>query len=205
MHKDSPVSETVFPLFWGDQVFASQIKTKEELYRVTPTLVSGSVLSLPSLVQSQTPDQCIKTVQYPKQFFPLFLGDQVFASQIKTKEELYRVTPTLVSGSVLSLQSQTPDQHIETVQCPKQFILFFGDQEWNQLLWKSAFRHPCTFCTKSNARSEHEVSPVSKTILHLFWGTKSLHHRSTLNKSYVRQKLAVWCPYTLGRWHCTYK
>ena len=98
---------------------------------MTPTLVSGSVLSLPSLVQSQTPDQRIKTVQYPKQFFPFF-GDQVFASQIKTKEELYRVTPTLVSGSVLSLpslvQSQTPDQHIETVQCPKQFILFFGDQ-----------------------------------------------------------------------------
>ena len=74
MHKDSPVSETVFPLFLGDQVFASQIKTKEELYRVTPTLVSGSVLSLPSLVQSQTPDQRIKTVQYPKQFFPFFWG-----------------------------------------------------------------------------------------------------------------------------------
>ena len=104
---------------------------------MTPTLVSGSVLSLPSLVQSQTPDQRIRTVQYPKQFFPLFLGDQVFASQIKTKEELYRVTPTLVSGSVLSLQSQTPDQHIETVQCQKQFILFFGDQGGNQLLWKS--------------------------------------------------------------------
>ena len=154
---------------------------------MTPTLVSGSVLSLPSLVQSQTPDQRIKTVQYPKQFSPFF-GDQVFASQIKTKEELYRVTPTLVSGSVLSLQSQTPDQHIETVQCQKQFILFFGDQGGNQLLWKSLSD---TFCTKSNARSEHEVSPVSKTILHLFWGTKSLHHRSTLNKSYVRQKLAV--------------
>ena len=68
------VSKTVFSSFLGDQVFASQIKTKEEFYRVTPTLVSGSVLSHPSLVQSQTPDQRLKTVQCPKQFFPLFLG-----------------------------------------------------------------------------------------------------------------------------------
>ena len=68
------VSKTVFSSFLGDQVFASQIKTKEEFYRVTLTLVSRSVLSHPSLVQSQTPDQRLKTVQCPKQFFPLFLG-----------------------------------------------------------------------------------------------------------------------------------
>ena len=63
-----------FILFFGDPVFKSQIKTKEELYRAILTLVSGSVLSHPSLVQSQTPDQRIKTVQYPKQFFPFFGG-----------------------------------------------------------------------------------------------------------------------------------
>ena len=101
------------------------------MYRATLTLVSGSVLSHPSLVQSQIPDQRIKIVQYPKQFFLFLGGDQVFASQIKTKEELYRVTPTLVSESVLSLpslvQSQTPDQRIKTVQYPKQFFpLFWG-------------------------------------------------------------------------------
>ena len=190
--------------FFWDQVFASQIKTKEELCRVKPTPLQVSFKSPISCTKSNT-WSAFKDSPVSEAVFSSFFGDQVFASQIKTKEELYRVTPTLVSGSVLSLQSQTPDQHIETVQCQKQFILFFGDQGGNQLLWKSAFRHPCTFCTKSNARSEHEVSPVSKTILHLFWGTKSLHHRSTLNKSYVRQKLAVWCPYTLGRWHCTYK
>ena len=72
-HKDSPVSKTVFSSFFGDQVFASQIKTKEELWRVKPTLCR-SAISHPSLVQSQTPDQRIKTVQCPKQFFPLFLG-----------------------------------------------------------------------------------------------------------------------------------
>ena len=63
-----------FILFFGDPVFASQIKTKEDLYRATLTLVSRSVLSHPSLVQSQIPDQRIKTVQYPKQFFPFFWG-----------------------------------------------------------------------------------------------------------------------------------
>ena len=45
------------------------------------------------LHKSQTPDQRIKTVQWPKQFI-LFFGDQVFASQIETKEELCRVKPT---------------------------------------------------------------------------------------------------------------
>ena len=65
-----------FILFFGDQVFASQIKTKEELYKATLTFVSGSVLSHPSLVQSQIPDQRIKIVQYPKQFFLFFGGSK---------------------------------------------------------------------------------------------------------------------------------
>ena len=36
-HKNSPVSETFLFSFLGDQVFASQIKTKEEIFWVTPT------------------------------------------------------------------------------------------------------------------------------------------------------------------------
>ena len=120
------MSKTVFSSFLGDQVFASQIKTKEELCRVKPTLCR-SALSHPSLVQSQTPDQRIKTVQFPKCFI-LFFRDQVFASQIKTKEELCRVKPTLCRSALSHpslVQSQTPDQRIKTAQFPKCFILSF--------------------------------------------------------------------------------
>ena len=64
------MSETVF--FWGggDQVLASQIKTKEEIFCVTVAAVQG-----------------------PKQFLFFFFGggDQVFASQIKTKREIWWV------------------------------------------------------------------------------------------------------------------
>ena len=75
VHKNSPVSETVLSLdpFFRNQVFTSQIKTKEEIFWATSPL-KGPALSLPSFVQIQTPDQCIKTVQCPKQFYLLFGG-----------------------------------------------------------------------------------------------------------------------------------
>ena len=74
VHKNSPVSETVLsldPIF--RKFFTSQIKTKEEIFWAKSPL-KGPALSLPSLIQSQTPDQCIKTVQCPKQFYLLFWG-----------------------------------------------------------------------------------------------------------------------------------
>ena len=43
VHKDSPVSETVLFLFSRDQVFASQIKTKEGICWVTPTPLWASL------------------------------------------------------------------------------------------------------------------------------------------------------------------
>ena len=66
--------------------------------------LKGPALSLPSLVQSKTPDQHIKTVQCPKQLYSFSFGDQVFASQIQTKEEVVLVTMPH-SGSALSLPS----------------------------------------------------------------------------------------------------
>ena len=48
---------------------------------------------LKSLGQSQTPNQQMKTAQCPKQFFfPSLFGNQVFVSQIKTKEEIVWAT-----------------------------------------------------------------------------------------------------------------
>ena len=95
-----------FILFFGDQVFASQIQNKEEIFWVTPT-IEGPALSLPSLGQSQTPDQHIKTVQCPKQLYSFSFGDQVFASQIQTKEEVVWVTPTPQGASFKSSFSCT--------------------------------------------------------------------------------------------------
>ena len=71
-HEDSTLSKTVFFMGGGDQVFASQIKTKEEIFLGDTNPLKGQLICLPSLVQSQTPDQHIKTVHCPKQFYPLF-------------------------------------------------------------------------------------------------------------------------------------
>ena len=75
VHKNSPVSETVLSLdpIFRNQVFTSQIKTKEEIFW-TKSPLKRPALSLPSFVQIETPDQCIKTVQCPKQFYLLFWG-----------------------------------------------------------------------------------------------------------------------------------
>ena len=89
-HKDSPVSEMVLPSFLGTKSLHHRSRLRKRLFGWQQPL-KGQASSLPSLVQSQTPDQCIKTVQFPKQFYLLF-GDQVFTSQIKTKEEIVWVT-----------------------------------------------------------------------------------------------------------------
>ena len=80
-------------------------------------------------MQSQTPDQCIMTVQCPKQFHSFFFRDQVFASQIKTMEEICWVT------------TPTP--------------------------LRVSFKSPIS-CTKSSTQSVHKDSPVSETVLFLF-------------------------------------
>ena len=93
VHKDSPVSETVLFLFSRDQVFASQIKTKEGICWVTPTPLWAS-LSLLGKVK-----HLISTRRQPNVrnsfFFPSLFGNQVFVSQIKAKEEIVWATMLL--------------------------------------------------------------------------------------------------------------
>ena len=78
-------------------------------------------------MQSQTSDQHVKTVQNPKQFYPLFWGPSLCI--IDQDQERDFLGDTNSKGPALSLpslvQSQTSDQHVKTVQCPKQFYPFF--------------------------------------------------------------------------------
>ena len=184
-HKDSPLSKTVLSSFLRTKSLHHRSRLRKRYFgwHQPP---ERPALCLPSIVQSQTPDQCIKTVHYPKQFYP-FWGGQVFASQFKTKKEMFWVTPipwrisfmfpisctksntsSALRGSPLSktvlssflrskslhhrsrlrkrffgwhqplewpalclpsfVQSQTPHQHLKTVQYPKQFypVYFLG-------------------------------------------------------------------------------
>ena len=142
---DSPVSETVLYLLFGDQVVASQIKTKEEICWVTPTPLRVSFKSPISCKKSNT-QSVHKDSPVSETVLFLFFRDQVFASQIKTKKEICWVTLTSLRAS---------------------------------------FKSPIS-CAKSNTWSVHYDSPVSKTVSFLFFlGTKSLHHRSRLWKRYV--------------------
>ena len=136
-HKDSPVAEAVYPLFWGPSLYITdRDRLRKRLGGHQP--VKGWAFSLPSLVQSQTSAQRIKTVQCPKQFL-LFFGEQVIATQIKTKEETFWWHRAL-KASALRLpslvQSLPSDQCINTVQCPKQFFLFWGTQSASQIKTK---------------------------------------------------------------------
>ena len=98
------------------------------------------------------------------------------------------------------MQSQTPDLCIMTVQCPKQFhsFFFFRGQVFapqiktmEEICWvtptplKASFKSPIPYA-KSNTQSAHKDNPESKIVLSsLFWGTKSLHHRSRLRKRFL--------------------
>ena len=89
VHKDSPVSEKVLFLFSRDQVCITDQDWGGDLLGDTNPFMG----QLKSLGQSQTPNQHMKTAQCPKQFFfPSLFGNQVFVSQIKTKEEIVWAT-----------------------------------------------------------------------------------------------------------------
>ena len=148
-----------FSSFVWDQIFASQIKTKEDIFLRWNWLPYGSALNSPCLVQSPLSVQCIKTVPWPNIqhtlciSFSSSLWDQVFASQIKTKEEFcwVKLTPLRISSKVTH-----------------------------------------NSCTKSTLCSANKDSPVAKTFstltafpFPLSCGTKSLHHRLRLRKSFV--------------------
>ena len=55
-----------FSSFLWDQIFASQIKTKEDIFLRWNWLPYGSALNSPCIVQSPLSVQCIKTVPWPK-------------------------------------------------------------------------------------------------------------------------------------------
>ena len=134
-------------------------KTKEDIFLRWNWLPYGSALNSPCLVQSPLSVQCIKTVPWPNIqhtlciSFSSSLWDQVFASQIKTKEEFcwVKLTPLRISSKVTH-----------------------------------------NSCTKSTLCSANKDSPVAKTFstltafpFPLSCGTKSLHHRLRLRKSFV--------------------
>ena len=122
-HKDSPVAKTIntltafpFPFFW-DQVFASQIETKEEIRWVKLTLLRVSS-KLPISFAESTLRSANKDGPVAKTFntltsFPFsFFRDQVFASQIKTKKEICWVKLT-----ALRVSSQSPISHTKSTLC----------------------------------------------------------------------------------------
>ena len=125
------MSETVLYSFLGTKSLHHRSRIRKTFSGWHQPL-KGPALSLPSLVQSPTPDQRIKTVQCPKQFYFLFLGTRSLHHRSGLRKRLFGWHQPL-KGPALSLpslvQSQTPDQHIKTVQCPKQLYSFsFGDQ-----------------------------------------------------------------------------
>ena len=66
-HKDSPLSKTVLSSFLRTKSLHQRSRLRKRYFgwHQPP---ERPPLCLPSLVQSQTPDQHLKTVQYPKQF-----------------------------------------------------------------------------------------------------------------------------------------
>ena len=182
MHKDSPVSETVLFLFFRDQVFASQIKSKKEICWVTLTSLRASFKSPISCAKSNTwslhyDSPVSKTVS-----FLFFFRDQVFAPLIKTMEEICWVTPTPLKASFKSpipyAKSNTQSVHKDN---PVSKISLFGgpslciiDQDWGRDFLgvtstplRVSFKSPIS-CTKSSTWSVHKDSPVSETVLFLF-------------------------------------
>ena len=130
-HKDSPLFEIVLPSFWGDQVFESQIKTKEEIFLGDTNTLKGQLYLSHHLHK-------VKHKGSP-------LSETVLLSLLVTKSLHQRSRlrkryfgwhqpperPALCLPSLV--QSQTPDQHLKTVQYPKQFgysCIFFRSFSW---------------------------------------------------------------------------
>ena len=133
----------------------------------------------------------------------LFFRDQVFASQIKTEKEICWVTLTSLRASFKSpiscAKSNTWSLHYDSpVSKTVSFLFFFRDQVFAPLIktmeeicWvtptplKASFKSPIPYA-KSNTQSAHKDNPESKIVLSsLFWGTKSLRHRSRLRKRFL--------------------
>ena len=129
-HKNSPVSETFLFSFLGTRSLHHRSRLRKRFFGWHRPL-KGPALSPPSLVQSPTPDQRIKTVQFPKQFYSFLGGTRSLHHRSRLRKRLFgwhqpRKGPALSLPSLV--QSLTPDQRIKTVQCPKQFYSLFWDQ-----------------------------------------------------------------------------
>ena len=110
-HKDSPVTRKIthsllflFLFFCGTKSLRHRLRLRKRIFGET-TPCSVSFLRHPSLVKSPLSVQHTKTVPWPKQshthFFSFsFFWDQVFASQIKTKEEICWVKLTHFESAV---------------------------------------------------------------------------------------------------------
>ena len=135
------MSESVFPLFLGTKSLHHRPRLRKSCVGWNQ-LLNESAFIHPSLVQSQTSDQCIKTVQCPKHF--LGGGGVTKSSHHRSRLRLSARWHWSLKGPALSLpslvQSQTLNQHIKTVQSPKQFFPpFLGTKSLHHRsrLWKS--------------------------------------------------------------------
>ena len=87
--RQSTVQNSFFFLGGGDQVFASQIKTKEEIFLGDTNPLKGQLYASHLLYKVKHPISTWRQSTVQNSFFFLGGGDQVFASQIKTKEEIF--------------------------------------------------------------------------------------------------------------------
>ena len=153
-HKDSPVAKTFntltafnfFSFLW-DQVFASQIKTKEEFCWVkrTPLWISSKVThyscTKSTLCSAHKDSPVAKTFNTLTAFpFPLFCGTKSLHHRLRLRKRFVEwLWVWLLSASALNhpslVQSPLSVQSIKTVQWPKHsanslhfLFLFFWDK-----------------------------------------------------------------------------
>ena len=117
--------------FFRDQVFASQIKTMEEICWVTPTPLKASF-------KSPIPYAKSRQILCPKS---LFWGTKSLHHRSRLRKRFFGGDTNPFKGQLKSLgQGQTPNQHMKTAQCPKQFFFpsLFGNQVFLSLVQSQA-------------------------------------------------------------------
>ena len=99
-HKDNPESKIVLSsLFWGTKSLHHRLRLRKRFLGVTPTPLRVSFKSPISCTKSST-RSVHKDSPVSETVLFLFSRDQVFASQIKTKEGICWVTPTPLWASL---------------------------------------------------------------------------------------------------------
>ena len=124
------IIQNSFILFGGDQVFASQFKTKKEMFWVTPIPWRISFMFPISCTKSNT-SSALRGSPLSKTVLSSFLRSKSLHHRSRLRKRFFGwhqplEWPALCLPSFV--QSQTPHQHLKTVQYPKQFypVYFLG-------------------------------------------------------------------------------